>query len=145
MSYTWNQTSGPNTVNSAPLNGPMVTISDLQVGDYSFQVTVIDNAGATSTAIMKLKVVEPSLSDQLIIYPNPAHDVINEKITSPITGKVKINIYDMNGRLVLSTQVEKTGDMLIKTTAVSMLAPGMYTIQINIANRKTMAAKFIKS
>jgi hypothetical protein len=145
-SYQWQQIGGPNTVNSSTMSGAQVSISGLQQGQYEFQVTITDNTGATSSSTMTLT-VEPGLlsSDKLAVFPNPATDVIHERITSTITGTVKINVYDMNGRLVLSSQVNKSTETIRNTLNVSTLAPGMYTIQINIANQKTMVAKFIKN
>jgi hypothetical protein len=71
--------------------------------------------------------------------------VINGKISSTVTGSTKMNIYDLNGRLVQSDEIEKSGDVVIKTISVDRLASGMYTLQINIANKKTMVGKFIKN
>jgi hypothetical protein len=145
-SYQWQQISGPNTVKSSNMNVPQVAISDFQAGEYEFQVVVTDNEGATSTAMMKLTVEAASgITDRFIVYPNPAHDVTTAKITSSVTGKVKIVVYDMNGRLVLTTEAEKTDDVVIKTVNVSTLASGMYTVQIVIGNKKTMVTKFIKN
>ncbi len=146
-SYQWQQIGGPNTVNSSSMNSAQVSISDLQAGNYEFQLTVTDNEGATSTSTITLTVLPISnntVRDQLIIYPNPAQNVINGKVISEVTGKVKIHVYDMNGKLVYEAQIEKSDDSIIKTMNISSLASGMYTIQINIANRKTMVAKFIK-
>ncbi len=145
QSYQWQEIGGPNTVNSSSMNSPQVTISGLLAGDYEFQVTVTDNAGATSTATMKLTVEAGLAADQLLVYPNPAHDMTNVKITSTITGTVKINVYDMNGRLVMITEAEKSGDLIINSLNISTLASGLYTIQITIANRKTLVTKFIKN
>ena len=145
-SYQWQQISGPNTVTSSSMSNSEVTISNLQAGDYEFQLTVTDNEGATSTATIKITVVsESSLNDQFIVYPNPAHDVLNGKIVSSITGSVKIYVYDMNGRMVLATEVEKSDNVIVKTMNVSTLASGTYAIEINIANRKTMVTKFVKN
>jgi hypothetical protein len=148
QSYEWKEVSGPNTVNSSSMNSSEVTISDLQVGVYEFQVTVTDNEGASSVAIMKLTVNQGfafnNPSERFAIYPNPAHSTINSKIVSPVTGSTKIMVYDMNGKLVLTSEVEKSDNSVTKTINISQLAPGMYTIQINIANRKTMVAKFVK-
>ncbi|HEY2648419.1 MAG TPA: T9SS type A sorting domain-containing protein, partial [Puia sp.] len=118
--------------------------------------TVTDNAGLTSTATMQLvvKQVETTQSvlsqdfvttETFIVYPNPAHDVTTVKITSQVTGTVKITVYDMNGRQVLVAQTVKTGDVVTKTLNISSLASGMYTVQITIGNQKTMVTKFIKS
>jgi hypothetical protein len=122
-----------------------VYITNLQAGVYEFQVLVTDNNGATATSRVKITVDNGIMSsNQLILYPNPATDVIHGKITSGINGTVQVTVYDMNGRLVYSGQEEKSGDVLEKTMNISTLASGMYTVIVNIANRKTMVAKFIK-
>ncbi len=145
MSYAWQEVSGPNTVTSSTMDGPQIAIGNLQAGQYEFQVTVTDNDGATSTATVKLTVEQGVSNDQLTLYPNPAHDVITGQITSDVTGTVKIYIYDVNGRMVLESEVEKSAKVISKTITISPLASALYTIQINIANQKIMVAKFIKN
>jgi hypothetical protein len=144
-SYQWEEISGPNAAVASTFNGSMVDISDLQEGIYQFQVTVTDNQGASSTAIVKISVDKGAGSlDQFTVFPNPVHDMLNGRITSPLTGTVRMIVYDMNGRTVLKAESEKSLDLFEKTLNVSGLASGMYTIQVNIANRKTMITKFIK-
>jgi Secretion system C-terminal sorting domain/PKD domain len=146
QTYQWQQIGGPNTVKSSNMGVPQVAISDFQPGEYEFQVVVTDNEGATSTAVMKLT-VEPAtgITDRFMLFPNPAHDITNAKITSTVTGTVKIFVYDMNGREVLVTEAEKTDDVVTKTLNISPLASGMYTVQIVIGNKKTMVTKFVKN
>jgi hypothetical protein len=150
-SYHWQQISGPNTAGSSSMNNSKVTISNLQAGQYEFQLTVTDNEGATSIATMQLVVEQNNLSHDLtaterfIVYPNPAHDVTTARITSQVTGTVKITVYDMNGRQVLVAQTVKSDDVVNKTLNISSLASGMYTVQITIGNKKTMVTKFIKN
>ncbi len=145
VSYQWQQIGGPSTVDASSMSTAVVDISNLQEGHYEFQLMVTDNQGGTSTSQVTISVDKGSgVQDQLLMYPNPAHDVINGKISSQVTGTIKVSVYDMNGRLVISDQSEKSYDVLIKTLNISTLANGMYMIQINIANRKTMVAKFIK-
>jgi hypothetical protein len=128
------------------MNSSQVTISNLQAGVFKFQVTVTDNLGLTSTASMILTVDQgSSTANKVVVYPNPVHEWLHAKITSSVTGTVKIYIYDMNGRLVLSTETQKSDDVTYKTMNVSLLAPGMYTILVNIANQTSMVNKFIKN
>jgi hypothetical protein len=145
-SYQWQQISGPSKVKSSNMNVPQVAISDFEPGEYEFQVVVTDNQGASSTATMKLT-VEPGtgIADRFIVFPNPAHDMTTAKITSSVTGSVKIFVYDMNGRQVLVSEVEKSDDVVYKALNISPLASGMYSIQIVIGNKKTMITKFIKN
>ena len=144
-SYQWQEISGPNTAVASSLNSSLTDISNLEAGEYQFQVTVTDDQGASSTAMVKI-IVEKGLGtgDQFTVFPNPAHAVIYSRISSSVNGTVKINVYDMNGKTVLTEQTEKSQDMFEQSLNVSSLATGMYTIQVSIANRKTMVAKFIK-
>ena len=146
QSYQWQQISGPNTVISTTMDNPQVTVSDLQSGTYEFQVRVTDNSGASATATMDLTVEQGLQSTaRFIAFPNPAHDITNLRITSPTTGTVKIFVYDINGKQVLVSEVEKTDDVVYKSLNISSLAPGMYTVQIVIGSKKTMVTKFIKN
>ncbi len=133
------------------MNNSVVNLRTLQAGKSEFHLTVTDNTGITSTSTMNLTVElgvaqhDLSSSERFIVYPNPAHDVTTAKITSQVTGTVKITVYDMNGRQVLVAQTVKSDDVVTKTLNISSLASGMYTVQITIGNKKTMVTKFIKN
>src|SRR4029077_8839008 len=71
--YQWKQVSGPNTAVSSAMSMPQVSLSHLVQGEYVFEVTVTDNAGATSNASMKLVVNDAlNFTDRMSIFPNPA-------------------------------------------------------------------------
>jgi hypothetical protein len=145
MSYQWQEISGPNTVILSGMNNSQVDIGNLQEGIYQFQLTVTDNEGGVSTALVKISVDKNSGSgDQVTVYPNPAHDLIQSRISSSLNGTIRVNVYDMNGKTVLTDQSEKSLDIFEKSLNISALASGMYTIQVSIANRKTLVTKFIK-
>jgi ribosomal protein L14 len=144
--YHWQEVSGPNTAVSSTMSGSETDISNLQAGLYEFQLTVTDNDGATATSMIKISVDAASLSgDQFLVYPNPASDVIHSRISSTVNGTVRVNVYDMSGKTVLKDELEKSSQVLENSIIVSGLATGMYTIQVNIGNRKTMVTKFIKN
>jgi hypothetical protein len=145
MSYQWQEISGPNTAVSSGMNSSQVYISNLQEGIYQFQLTVTDNEGGVSMALVKISVDKNSGSgDQLTVYPNPAHDLIQSRISCFMNGTIRVNVYDMNGKTVLTDQSEKSLDIFEKSLNISALASGMYTIQVSIANSKTLVTKFIK-
>lgn len=145
-SYHWQEISGPNEVLATTADNAEAGISHLQEGSYIFQLTVTDNENATATAQIKIS-VEPGAgnSDQLLVYPNPSVNQIHSRITSNIMGTVRIQVYNMTGQLVISNQTEKSTAVFEKTFQISTFASGMYTIQVNIGNQKTMVAKFIKN
>jgi hypothetical protein len=98
-----------------------------------------------ATADSPLVNKEPESSDQLFLYPNPAHDVVTGKIISKWTGTTLIDIYDMTGQRVFSNHFEKTGNMQEEKCNISRLAAGVYIIQVKISNRKPMMARFLKN
>jgi hypothetical protein len=69
------------------------------------------------------------------LYPNPAHDVIQIKNTQPC---IYIEIYDVSGIKVLSTQLINAGNS--STIDISFLKSGLYTIVVN--RRETV--RFVK-
>ena len=108
-------------------------------------MTVTDNQGATATATLTISVDKSlAVSGQVRVFPNPAQSILTAQISSAVVGNVQMNVYDMNGRTVMTGEVQKTGTLLEKTLNVSGLASGMYLLQLNIANQETMVTKFIK-
>jgi hypothetical protein len=144
-SYQWQEISGPATATASTMIGSEIDVTNLQEGVYQFELTVTDNQGATSTATVKIVVDKsPTGTNKFILYPNPAHDFITGRLDGELNGTVKLIVYDINGKVVLNTEMNKTAYELEKTWNVSGLASGMYTVLITIANRQTLVSKFIK-
>ena len=144
-SYQWQEISGPNTAVASSMNGPEVNLSGLEEGIYQFQLTVTDNQGASSTAIVIISVDKNSgTPDQFVVFPNPAQDILNCRINSSLNGTIRMVVYDMIGRLVIADEEQKSVDLYEKSLNVSGLATGLYSIQVNIANMKFMVTKFFK-
>ena len=148
--YAWSQSSGPTPATIANPTRVSSTISGLQAGVYVFKLIVTDVSGATSADSLVVTVDNVSVNkgngynDQLILFPNPSHDATTVRITSSTNGTIRLNVYDMNGKLVFTDQMEKSLLVFEKTFNVSPLASGMYTVQIIIGNHTTMVTKFIK-
>ena len=148
--YAWSQSSGPTPATITNPTRVSSTISGLQAGVYVFKLIVTDAAGATSADSLVVTVDNVSVNkgngynDQLILFPNPSHDATTVRITSSTNGTIRLNVYDMNGKLVFTDQMEKSLLVFEKTFNVSPLASGMYTVQIIIGNHTTMVTKFIK-
>jgi hypothetical protein len=54
--YSWQQLSGPSTAVMANPNSAITAINSLQIGAYSFQLTVTDNEGNSGTATVQVVV-----------------------------------------------------------------------------------------
>ncbi|HEX4850220.1 MAG TPA: T9SS type A sorting domain-containing protein, partial [Puia sp.] len=143
--YQWTEVSGPNSASFSSFSSSVSSAGDLVVGDYVFQLTITDNTGATSTATVRVKVVDNLKSNESIsLYPNPAHDMVHLRLISDSTGTVRVNLYDLNGRLVHAEEMSKPASFMDNTLNIARLAGGMYTVQAVIGNNKVLVAKLIK-
>jgi hypothetical protein len=105
----------------------------------------MDNSGLTSAATVHVKVIDNLKSTELLVlYPNPAHDVLNVRLISDSIGTLRANIYDMTGKLVKIAQMEKPQNFMDNPIDVSRMAGGMYTIQIILGTNKRLVAQFMK-
>jgi hypothetical protein len=84
------------------------------------------------------------VSDSLVAYPNPASSVLNIRCTSDTIGVVKLNIYDLTGKLVRSLSSFKAQYFMDVQITVSDMQAGIYVIEVVIDNKKHMLGKFIR-
>lgn len=146
-SYTWQQLRGPAATTFSATTGMTVNISNLAVGEYVYRLTVRDNRNATATDTVKVTVIDNfrSFATPVVIYPNPATDVINIRLMSEKPGRSEINVYDMNGKRVLPPlQVSKPAGAYSVPVNVSRLLPGSYVVQVSTFGYKKLGATFIK-
>ena len=144
-SYEWKQVSGPTQANPSNSRAVNLTISDLIVGEYMFELKVTDNRGASSTADVRVTVKNKN-GEALYtnIYPNPATDVLTLQYMGNIMGEVKITIFDMNKRIVMDEMVTKDQLSLVKNIDVSRFSRGMYVIQAVLPGSLKVWKKFVK-
>ena len=143
--YQWQQLSGPNIAVILSSSTPVSMVENLVAGEYIFKLTVTDNLNNADTSIVKVTVVNSlRLIGRALIFPNPAHDIVQVSIIDDAVGKTGITVYDLNGRVVISKQFDKDQSSVQKSLNVSALAKGTYFVLININDKKTIVAKLIK-
>ena len=71
-------------------------------------------------------------SDELVLYPNPAKDIIYVK---NISGNTLIEIYDINGRLIRETNTTSN------SISISDLSRGFYFVNVNGQVKKSLKTK----
>ncbi|WP_298901239.1 FG-GAP-like repeat-containing protein [uncultured Psychroserpens sp.] len=81
--------------------------------------------------------LENSLTDELIIYPSPAKDVINIE-SLQLNDSTIYSIFDVTGKRVLNSKLETP------TIDVSKLSPGNYILRI-VSGTSIKSQKFIKN
>lgn len=82
---------------------------------------------------------EPDSEPSIVIYPNPAADMIHIKDTSATPNGV-IHLTDLTGRVYLKQKTSKTG---LTYLPVSHLNTGIYYIQIQYSNSEHIIEKVI--
>ncbi len=70
------------------------------------------------------------------ISPNPVKDVFKVEYSSPNTGDVTINIYDIKGRLLKTEKTNKLTSEFTYSYNVSSLKPGVYAVEIQMNGQK---------
>jgi hypothetical protein len=144
-SYQWVELSGPTTATISTAGSAESPVGNLVAGEYIFQLTVTDSKGSSVQASVKVSVISTlRYTGQIILYPNPAHDVVNLRLITDSSGTVRIHIYDMQGRIVLAAEIEKAKSNLDNSFYISSLATGVYILQATIGTNKPLIAKFIK-
>jgi alpha-tubulin suppressor-like RCC1 family protein len=148
MSYQWVQVSGPVNASISTPNAAVSSAANLQAGDYVFRLIVANSQGDTSSALVKVVVVDNlrvSSSDELFLYPNPAQGIVRLRITgSAAAGQAIVNIYDMNGRLVERSSIVMQQGISETPIDVSSLLKGMYLVQVGIEGGKPLEIKLMK-
>ncbi|WP_298755772.1 FG-GAP-like repeat-containing protein [uncultured Psychroserpens sp.] len=81
--------------------------------------------------------LENSLTDELIIYPSPAKDVINIE-SLELNDSTIYSIFDITGKRIMNSKLESP------TIDVSKLSPGNYILRI-VSGTSIKSQKFIKS
>ncbi|XP_078544068.1 dyslexia-associated protein KIAA0319 homolog isoform X1 [Lissotriton helveticus] len=80
VSYHWEEISGPLREQKAAADTPVLHLTNLVPGNYTFRLTVIDSDGATDSTMASLTVNKP------VDYPPIANAGPNQAITLPQNG-----------------------------------------------------------
>lgn len=144
-SYTWKQVKGPAAA-AIGGNTMITTASNLQPGDYVFELTVTDANGATAADSVTVSVVNNlRYVDGLTIYPNPTQgSQVTVRCITDTLGVATLTIMDQFGRPVEVHKRNKTQAYQEFPIRISHLRNGNYYIEVQIERKKRMVAKFIK-
>ena len=145
VSYIWKQLQGPSFAFIDHRFSMTTRLDQLVSGDYIFELSVMDNLGATDTDTVMISVVSNFRTlDNMSVYPNPASGILNVRCVTDTLGVATANIYDINGRFVKSKVFTKSQTSADIPISVVDLKAGVYIIEVVINNKKKMLSKFIK-
>jgi len=100
------------------------------------QAKYFDNGGVEPSIVTA---VEPSLTDQIRLYPNPADQSVTLHLASPVHDEAPLKMFDINGNEVYHGIMEK--GQQVKTITTENLTSGVYLLQLNsgsVVRRKVM-------
>ena len=129
--YTWSQVAGPTNVSIASGNTAVGSVTGLAIGDYTFQLTVTSNSGATSSATMIVHVKDNERTTATSkLYPNPVpldQQLVVEGSNSYM-GKVTFILRDIQGRVVRMVTIDKAEPNYTLTMNMGGLGRGTYIL-----------------
>jgi alpha-tubulin suppressor-like RCC1 family protein len=86
------------------------------------------------------------ITSRFILYPTATHDnqALHLTIASRNSGAVRINIYNMQGKLLQSIQANKTSTWFEQSIITGHLPAGMYLVKAFISNSEQFIGKFTR-
>jgi hypothetical protein len=126
-SYYWN-TENTNQI---------ILVSGLSLGEYDYSVLVTDENGCSNSDTILITVVFPNAvtnvfeNKNIIIYPNPANEVVYIRSDINIDSKFSIAIYDCSGKLIINKELENIQAERSYRIDISMLNTGIYIMKLN--------------
>lgn len=137
-SYKWEKISGPAAGTMTNANTETLSLTNLEVGFYTFRITVISNKGCVASDDIMVKVFAPTginrldSNETLKIFPNPAHDKLNLTFEDNCFFESTINLIDITGETIKIWNTH-TNEL---TLDIHDVPKGLYFISIRNENNK---------
>jgi len=108
-------------------------------GDIIFNGGTFGASEDTNIVVNSLSIADYFLNNSVSLYPNPATNVLNIKVTDNNMPD-SYSVYNMLGQIIRTNQINNNGDLTVNT---SSLSNGMYFIQIT-KEGNSISLPFIK-
>lgn len=144
--FQWTVTGG-NILNGQSSN--TICIKWINAGQGSISVTETNQNGcvgnAVSTNVSVVSGIDEIASNYNIeIYPNPNKGIFNLTGNFELGETVNINIYDVRGRIIRTSEIKNTQNKLNLSFDLSELSDGIYNLQIT-TSKAVINQKLIKN
>ncbi len=134
-SYSWTTTNGTITAGQGSTNVDI----DWGTGQGYVRAIAYNSCGASGTQSKSFTstcreeengVVVISGSQQLAVYPNPAHDKISVELNTKADNNFNMVLMDMSGRSVLSENIAVSKGLNTFELDITHFAKGIYTLRV---------------
>lgn len=145
VSYLWTKIGGSNCTIVTP-GAAQTQVKNLGQGNYSFELKVTDNKGATGKDTVVVKVLKALKGNAVAaLYPTVARSTVNVQIEGELPqASTSIRIYDVNGVLVQRDDFLRTSVQQLRQVNVSQLKAGAYFLVVNADAQTDIPLRFIK-
>lgn len=104
-------------------------------GSFTITYAFTDGNGCSSTATGTITVenctsISEFSSNEMVVYPNPANDVITIAFGKVDASQVVVSIFDVSGRLVSNESISVNGSSA--EVSVNQLPAGVYTLKVTL-------------
>ena len=129
---------------SLPLQYNYIHINPAGPVNY-YRIRLLDlNGKATYSRVVAMKTDDGQGVPLQTVYPNPFRDKIDLAITNTASGKLTINFYDLQGKIVLTREEHGvTGLNLISIAGLGTLPAGEYIIDVT-GSERLLTGKLVK-
>lgn len=139
---------GKKGIVNATIEGSILTIKPLLHGELELQVVASDPYLATATRTIHIIVEQkyaPDKNNELLLYPNPAKDVLNYSYTLTESASINILVFNSSGQIILQTVPEKRSKGTnYENMKMNGWSAGVYIIKL-MKNEKVLdVKKFVK-
>ena len=146
-SYNWAMISGPSAATIAFPGAHTTVVSGLVAGTYEFELTVVDDKGATAKVRVKVIVKHSAqrYEEFAQVYPNPTvGSDLQYRYQSDENERLVVTVISLKGEKLMTKTIEKTTSVLTDRINTSAWAPGMYFLQIRNDKKIKYLIRFVK-
>jgi hypothetical protein len=134
--YLWTQTAGPNTATIATPGGKSTAMNGLIAGNYTFQLKVTDNLGATGTSTVTVTVNAASTNKPPVASADKDFTTTNNYAYLSAGGS-----YDLDGSIVAFAWVQVSGPNTAQWIGANTMFPtvqnlvsGAYVFKVTVTD-----------
>lgn len=134
-SYLWDFGDGST---SSQMNPPTHTYA---AGNYTVTLTVTNDCGTdVTTQNISISVGIENLNNDYSfqINPNPGDGLFNLSVTKSIQGNIKIEVFDVNGKLILENEINSMNRNDFVQINLTSLPKGIYHLKIQTPDNVVM-------